>query len=93
MRQVDVPVQFSGVVSVLVPDHLSAADATLLAEKLALARILATCDNPDAPEEDACSDYTDDCSDTAKTTAEQDWDQCQISGVGGAWSIGPKSRT
>lgn len=87
MRKVDVPVQFSGVVSVLVPDHLSAADAKLLGEKVALARILATCDNPDAPEDDACTDYSDECSDSAQATAEHDWDQCQISGVGGAWTV------
>jgi hypothetical protein len=45
-----VPVQFDGPITVAVPDHLSASDARLLAETLALARILATCDDPDAPE-------------------------------------------
>lgn len=93
MRQVDVPVQFNGVVSVQVPDHLSADDSKLLAEKVALARILATCDNPDAPEEDACEDYAEECSDTARATAERDWDRCEITGVGGAWNSEPMSRT
>jgi len=78
-------VQFSGVVSVAVPDHLSADDSSLLAEKLALARILATCDNPDAPEDDACCEYAEECSDTAQATAEEDWDACEITGVSGAW--------
>lgn len=78
-------VQFSGVVSVVVPDHLSADDSNLLAEKLALARILATCDNPDAPEDNACCEYAEECSDIAKSTAEQDWDACEIETVSGAW--------
>ena len=85
MKQLDVPVQFTGVVTVTVPDHLSDSDAKLLAGKLALARILATCDNPDAPEDDACQDYAEECS--AQATAEQDWDQSEISGVGGQWSL------
>jgi hypothetical protein len=83
MKRIDVPVQFTGTVTVLVPDHLSAADARLLANKLALARILATTDNPDAPEEDACEDYAQECS--AKATAEEDWDSCEIQGVSGKW--------
>ena len=89
MKQLDVPVQFSGVVTVKVPDHLSDADAKLLAGKVALTRILATCDNPDAPEDDACDDYADECSALAQATAEQDWDQSEISGVGGQWSLIP----
>jgi hypothetical protein len=85
MRQLDVPMQFTGIVTVKVPDHLSDADAKLLAGKLALARILATSDNPDAPEDDACDDYAEECS--AQATAERDWDQCEISGVAGQWMI------
>ena len=60
------------------------------AQKVALARILATCDNPDAPDDDACSDYIDRCSDTAEATAEQDWDQCEVHGVSGAWLLKPQ---
>lgn len=89
MKKIDVPVQFSGAVTVLVPEHLSDEDAKLLAEKVALCRILPTCDNPDAPEEDACDEYADECSDTGRKTAEQDWDSCTIQGVGGRWSIEP----
>ena len=85
MKRIDVHVQFIGTVTILVPDHLSAADARLLANKLALARILATIDNPDAPEDDACEDYAEECS--AKATAEEDWDCCQVQGVGGKWII------
>ena len=59
MAQVDISVQFTGTVSVQVPDRLSPSDAKLLATKLALARILATCDNPDAPEDSAYEDYAE----------------------------------
>jgi hypothetical protein len=76
MSRIDVPVQFTGVVSVMVPDRLSTADAKLLATKLALARILATTDNPDAPEDDAFTDYGDECSSLAWKTREADWDRC-----------------
>ena len=85
MKRIDVAVHFTGVVTVLVPDHLAADDCKLLAGKLALARILATTDNPDAPEEDACDDYAEECS--AKATAEQDWDRCEVEGVGGTWTL------
>ena len=84
MKRIDVTVQFTGSVTVLVPDHLSATDARLLAGKLALARILATTDNPDAPEEDACQDYAEKCS--AQATAEEDWDSCEVQGVSGRWT-------
>ena len=49
MPIIDVPVQFSGVVAVQVPDRLSPDDAKLLATKLALARILATTRQPRRP--------------------------------------------
>ena len=86
MAQVDVSVQFTGTISVQVPDRLSPADAKLLATKLAVARILATCDNADAPEDEAYEDYTDECSSLAWKTAETDWDRCEISGVSGQWT-------
>jgi hypothetical protein len=86
MAQVDVPVQFTGIVSVMVPDRLSTTDAKLLATKLALARILATCDNADAPEDEAYEDYTGECSSLAWKTAEADWDRCEVSGVSGHWT-------
>ena len=84
MKRIDIPVQFSGTVTILVPDHLSAVDARLLASKLALARVVATIDNPDAPEDDACEDYAEECS--AKATAGDDWDRCEVQGVGGKWT-------
>ena len=85
MPIINIPVQFTGTVSIQVPDRLSPEDAKLLATKIALARILATTDNPDAPEDDALSDYADECSHHARKTAEQDWDRCEMSGVSGSW--------
>jgi hypothetical protein len=88
MKQINIHVQFTGIVTVNVPDHLSDADARLLAGRVALARILATTDNPDAPEDDAFDDYSNQC--LAKATAEQDWDQSEILGVGGKWTVEAK---
>ena len=85
MKRIDVQVQFTGMVTVLVPDHLSPSDARLLANTLALSRILATTDNPDAPEEDSCAEYTERCSAKAQSTAEEDWDSSEVRGVGGKW--------
>jgi hypothetical protein len=82
-----VRVQFSGVVTVEVPDHLSSTDAKILATKVALARILATCDNPDAREDDTCSDYVEESSGLARSTADEDWGECKVRGVGGQWSV------
>jgi hypothetical protein len=56
-------------------------------EEIALARILATTDDPDAPEDDALADYAEECSAEARSTAEEDWDRCKVRGVGGQWSI------
>jgi len=86
MPIINVPVQFTGVISIQVPDRLSPDDAKLLATKLALARILATCDNADAPEDEAYEDYADECSSIAWKTAEADWDRCEVSGVSGQWT-------
>jgi len=87
MKRLSVAVRFAGTVTILVPDHLSPADARLLANKLALARILATTDNPDAPEDAACGDYIEECSVSAQATAEEDWDRCEVQGVGGKWTL------
>jgi hypothetical protein len=87
MKRTDVHLQFSGTVAILVPGHLAANDARLLANKLALARILATTDNPDASEDDACQDYAEECSEKAQATAAEDWDSCEVQGVGGKWVL------
>ena len=92
MRRIDIPIQFFGTVSVLVPDRLCGTDAILLATKLVLSRIVATADNPDAPEDDACGDYAKECSEQSRNTAESDWDQGTISGIGGRWTSCQETR-
>lgn len=86
MRRLEVPVVFTGCVSVEVPAHLSIRDAEKLATKVAAARILATDVNPDAPEDVACDEYGEECSAKAKKTFEADWDACKTTGVGGDWT-------
>lgn len=81
--QVDIQVRFDGTISVEVPDHLSESDAKLLARHVALSRLLATTDNPDAPEDAACEEYAERCD--QPETAESDWDECGIYAVEGSW--------
>ena len=88
MKTLSIPVQFTGSVEVSVPDRLSDKDARRLAEKLALAQIVATTDNPDAPEEDAFDEYKDQCSPKARPNAEEDWDASVADGVNGTWKLG-----
>ena len=85
--KIDVRVCFGGVITVSIPDGLTEADAKLLAAKLALARVLATCDNPDAPEDDAFEEYQDGCSPDAKVRAGEDWDHTMAVVTSGKWSV------
>lgn len=77
-------VRFDGEVFVDTPDHLSEKDAKMLAEKIAAARILATVENPDAPEDVACEEWLDEC----PAGKEQDWDDTTIGDVSGIWTSG-----
>ncbi|MCK9462625.1 MAG: hypothetical protein M0R80_23650 [Proteobacteria bacterium] len=74
MKTIDVNVKFEGTITIEVPDHLSDGQANDLAERLVLARVVATMDNPDAPEDAACEDGE-----------EKDWDACVVTGVCGTW--------
>lgn len=59
MTKLDIPVQFNGILTVKAPCHLPSTDAKLLATEVASARISATTDNDDAPED---SDYAEEWS-------------------------------
>lgn len=74
MKAINVDVKFEGTITVEVPDHLGDEQAKDLAERLVLARIVATTDNPDGPEDAACNDGE-----------EEDWDACVVTGVCGTW--------
>lgn len=86
MLKVVVPVSFSGTVEVEVPAELPQERRESLASKVALARVLATTENPDAPEDDACADYETEFG-LDEATAERNWDACRTTGVGGQWSL------
>jgi len=84
--KVDVPVAFRGVVSVIVPHDVPTGQRRPLAEKFALARILATTENPDAPDDDACADFANDFK-LDEDEASETWDKVYDNGVGGAWEL------
>ena len=86
MPKIEIPVSFEGTVTVNVPDDVDVQDAKLLAAKKALAYILATLDNPDAPEEDSFDDYFDECDERNSQKAENNWDNTFLEGVGGVWT-------
>jgi hypothetical protein len=82
----DVPVLFSGVVSVQVPTDVSPGMRRPLAEKVALARILTTLENPDAPEADACAAFAESF-DLTEEQAGEVWDRTEPVSVLGGWTI------
>lgn len=96
-REFRIPVRCLATVTVRLPDPqpllgddplpISDEDARLLAEKLALARILATVDSPDAPEDKAFEEYTAECSEEAREHADLDWDSARVIDVGANWSL------
>lgn len=81
MQTIKVPIQFQGVATVLVPDHLKPHDATILANKLTLAQILATADNPDCGE--ALEAAFEECE--AFQISANDFDAAKIAYVVGEW--------
>ena len=86
MAKVVVPVSFTGTVEVEVPAAVPEERRESLARKVALARLLATTDSPDAPEDDAGEeDQVEFGLDDA--TAERNWDACKTTGVSGKWSL------
>lgn len=85
---VPVPVHFSGMVDVMVPVSVPENRRRILANSLATCRVVATTDNPDAPEDDACGEYAEQCN-LEDETAEAEWDGCRTEGVSGQWT-GPK---
>jgi hypothetical protein len=86
MQQITVPITFKGELTVSVPRRMKPGDAQLLAEKLALSRVVASFDNPDAPDEDAFYAYLDGCS--TPLNADADWDASKVTGVSGVFKSG-----
>lgn len=86
-KAIELPVSFVGTATVYVAATLEDADARRLAEHVALARILAATENPDAPEEDAFEEYVDRCSPASARSAESDWDGAVFAAVNGTWTV------
>jgi hypothetical protein len=84
--KVGVSVNFTGVVEVELPADVPQERREALARKVALARVLATTENPDAPDDDACAEYEEEFN-LGDTTAGRDWDGCVTTGVSGTWSL------
>jgi len=78
-------VSFTGMIEVLVPKSVPAERRLDLAEKKALAVVVATLDNPDAPEDDACCEYQEQHALT-KTRANREWDTTELDSVSGSWT-------
>lgn len=86
MAQFNVPVQFSGRVVVTVDDSVPEDQREFLAEQLALAKVLAVVENPDAPEEEACEEYRQEF-DLSDEQAGADWDKAVAVSVSGDWHV------
>lgn len=85
-EKIRVDVLFRGVVEVCVPLLVPSNRRRALAEKLAICRLLATTDNPDAPEDAACDEY----SEVFGLTDEEatfEWNTADVESVTGTWSI------
>ena len=86
MTKVVVPVSFTGAVEVEVPTRVPAKRREALARKVAIARLLATTENPDVPEEDACDEYRNEFK-LGEATAGGDWDGCKTTAASGRWTL------
>lgn len=82
VRIVTVEVSFKGQVRVAVPARLDPPDAHVLADKLALAELLAVIENPDAPYEKACEEFLEETG-----CLEADWLAAKGLSVGGVWRV------
>lgn len=86
MQKIVVSVTFTGMVEVEVPAAVPQERHEALARKVALARVLATTENPAAPEDDACGEYEEEFG-LDEATAARNWDGCRTTGVSGAWAL------
>lgn len=81
-----VPVTFSGTVEVNVPDDTPPQYAKAMAQKVALSHILATTENPDAPDEEAFEEMVEE-TEWDEDDAGSYWDAVICSGVSGCWQL------
>lgn len=86
MVKIKIPVRFDGQVEILVSETIPPERREALARKMALSRIVATTNNPDSLEDEACLDYQDECS-LSEEIAEKEWDSSKALGVAGSWYL------
>lgn len=81
---INVPVVFHGTVAVKVPDDATSPKS--LAESLALAKVIASVENPDSAsaEDNACGEYQEE-NGIPEEQAEREWDDSECLNVVGTW--------
>jgi hypothetical protein len=89
-KEIQVPVVFSGTVTVMVPSSMNEKDAKILAEKFALAKVFASINNPDSPDEDACEEFAEEAG-ISEETAGTLWDESSVWGTSGQWTVNKQS--
>ena len=85
-----VPVTFTGNIEVFVDKN--APNKAELARVIALSRVIASTENPDAPDEDAMADYAaalgiPDNKPRALKKAEAFFDRAEVGSCNGTWSV------
>ena len=88
--EVSVQVTFRGRVTLQIPASVPKSRRELLAEMYALSRVLATLNNPGAPDDEACEEYAS-LAEIESEAAEAEWDKLRGGEVGGLWHA-PRSK-
>ena len=84
MIKIGVPVDFHGTVQVEIPEDVPESERLVLAAAKATAAVLATVDNPDAPEGEAFDDYKASARQPERAAA--NWDASKVLDVCGEWT-------
>lgn len=91
MPTIDVDVTFRGSLRVRVPGRIPNNKASILAQKIALARVQAACNAESAESEEVAFEEFRKEAKLPKGEAEKAYDKAVAEGVGGTWSIGETS--
>ena len=86
MNKIKVTVVFRGTIEVLVPEDIPIEQQRILAQNIALSRIIVSDDNPDAPEDEACQEYQE-YFNLDEEKAGKNWDLCDINSITGNWEF------
>ena len=88
MRLITVPIKFTGDLSVSVPLDISDADAKILAEKYAIAKVVAVTDSLDTEECElmACEELAEEFK-ISDGAVDKMWANTMAWSLGGAWEV------